>query len=101
MIRLYLKISKELMCVIFQDRFWVVHKLFVRMVKLQFLAQFQVDNLAYPVVPSIIHFLCCYYYHYHYLTVCEFFTTALAGGLSLESVRQHVSRTFLSMLADL
>ena len=55
---LYLMIPEEFVCVILQDRFWVVHIPFVRMVKLQFLAQFPVDHLDAPVVPSLILFLC-------------------------------------------
>ena len=43
---------------IFQDRFWVVHIPFVRMVKLQLLAQFPVDPLAHTVVLSLIFSLC-------------------------------------------
>ena len=38
-IRLYVKIPEEFVRVILQDRFWVVHILYVRTVKLQFLAQ--------------------------------------------------------------
>ena len=48
-ISLYLKIT--------EDRFWVLHSPFVHMVKLQLLAQFPVDHLAHPVVPSLIFFL--------------------------------------------
>ena len=48
-IRLYLKIGEEFVCLILQDRFWVVHVPFIRMVKFQFLAQFQIDHLTYPV----------------------------------------------------
>ena len=63
MIRLYLKISVEFVYVIRQDRFWVVHISFIRMVK--------------------IHY---YYYYYEYThTFCEFFTPALAYGISFES----------------
>ena len=56
-IRLYLKIPEEFVYVILQDRFWMVHIPFVRIVKLQILAQFPVDHLAHPVVPSLILFL--------------------------------------------
>ena len=42
-IRLYVKIPEEFVYVIFQDRFWVVYILYVRTVKLQFLA-----NYYYP-----------------------------------------------------
>ena len=46
------------MCLIPQDRFWVVIIQFVRMVKSKFLAQFLVDHLAHSVVSSFISFLC-------------------------------------------
>ena len=59
-IYLYLKILGEFVRLILQDRFWVVHITFVRMVKLQFLAQFPVYQLAYPVVPSLILSLCSF-----------------------------------------
>ena len=36
------------MCVIFKDRFWVVHIPFVGMVKFKFLAHFPVDHLVHP-----------------------------------------------------
>ena len=36
-IRLYVKVPQEFTCVIFSDRFWVVHIPFVRLVKLNFL----------------------------------------------------------------
>ena len=45
-----------------QDRFWVVHIPFVRMVKPQFLAQFQVDHLAHSDVSSLILFLAAFAY---------------------------------------
>ena len=59
-IRWLVCISKSLkkLCFILHDRFLVVHIPFVRMVKLQFLAQFPVDHLAHPVVPCLIIFLC-------------------------------------------
>ena len=57
-IRLYLKIPKELVRLILQDRCWVVHIRLVHMVKFQFLAQFPVNHLAHPVVSSLIFFLC-------------------------------------------
>ena len=48
------------LCLIFQDRCCVVHIPFVRMVKFNFLAQFPVDHLAYPVVSSLI-LIPCYF----------------------------------------
>ena len=56
-IRFYVKIPLEFVCVIHQDRCWVVHKPFVRMVKFQVLAHLQVDQLAHPVISSLILFL--------------------------------------------
>ncbi len=57
-IRLYLKISEVFVRLTLQDRFWIVHILFVRMVKIKFFAQFSVDNLANPVLPCLVLFLC-------------------------------------------
>ena len=57
MIRLYVKIPAEFMCLILQDRFWFVQILFVRKVKLKFLAPFPVDHFTHPVVSCLILFL--------------------------------------------
>ena len=57
-IRLYLKIPETHVHLILQDKFLVIHIPFVRMVKLKFLAQFQVDHLDHPVVSSLILFQC-------------------------------------------
>ena len=48
--------SHRSLCVSF--RWWVVHIPFVRMVTLQFLAQFPVNHLAHPVVTRLILLLC-------------------------------------------
>ena len=56
-IHLYLKIPNELVSLIFQSVFWVVHIPFIHMDKFQFLAQFPMDHLAHPVVSSLILFL--------------------------------------------
>ena len=40
------------------DRFWIVHILYVRMVNFKLLAQYPVDHFAYPVVSSLLLFLC-------------------------------------------
>ena len=56
MIRLYLKILEEFVHLILQDKFWVVHVPFVRMVKFQ----------------------------YYFITPLEFFTSTLHDGFSLE-----------------
>ena len=50
-------IPEEFVCLILLNRFWVVHIPFVRMVKFQFLAQFQIDHLAHPVVSNLTLFL--------------------------------------------
>ena len=52
-IRLYVKVLSEFMCVIF----WVVHIPFVCMVKFKFLAHLLVDHLADPVMSSLIFLL--------------------------------------------
>ena len=57
-IRVYIKVPSEFMCVIFQDRCWVVHIPFVLMFKFKFLAHFPQDHHAYPVVSSLVLFLC-------------------------------------------
>ena len=57
-IRLYIKVPQEFVCVIFQEKCWVVHIPFVGMVKFKFLAHFPVDYLAHPVVSSLVHLLC-------------------------------------------
>ena len=53
-IRLYLKISKNCMNLIFQGGFWVVHIPFIHMVKFKLLAQFSVDHLAHLIMSSLI-----------------------------------------------
>ena len=46
-----------------EDRFWVVHIPFVRMVKFQFLAQFPVDHLAHPIGSSLQCQFAAFAYH--------------------------------------
>ena len=70
MIRLYLKIPEELVRFILLDRFFVVHIPFIRMIKLQLLAQFSVDHLAHPVVSSFILFLCQFAAFIYYVIDC-------------------------------
>ena len=55
-IRFYVKIPEEFVCVILQDGCLVVHIPFICMVKFKFLAQFLVDHFAYPVVSNLILF---------------------------------------------
>ena len=50
--------SHRSLCPILQDRCWVVHISFVRMVKFQFLAHLPVGHLVHPVVYSLILLLC-------------------------------------------
>ena len=52
------KSHRGLCRLILQDRCWVLHISFIRMVEFQFLAQFSVAYLAIPVVSSSILFLC-------------------------------------------
>ena len=54
LIRLYVKI------LILQDRFWVVHIQFIRMIKLPFLSQFLVNHIAHLFGRCLILFL----YHF-------------------------------------
>ena len=54
----YLIITENFVRFILQDWFWVVHISSVRMIRLQFLAQFPVDHFAHPVVSSLTLFLC-------------------------------------------
>ena len=46
------------MRIIFKDRRWVVHILFVGRVNFRFLAHFPVEHLAHPVVFSLVLFQC-------------------------------------------
>ena len=48
---------EKFVCIILQERFWVVHIPLFRMVKFKFLAQFPTCHLLPPVVSSLIHFL--------------------------------------------
>ena len=76
------------MLLILLDRFWVVHIPFVRMVRLQFLAQFPVDHRSHPIVSCIytlsvliccIRLLCNWSFRfYHYVTyICCFVASYL------------------------
>ena len=56
-IRLYLKIPLEFVCLTLQDRCWVVHIPYVRKVKFQFLAQFSVDHFAHSIWTNLLHSL--------------------------------------------
>ena len=62
-ILLYLKIPEEFVHLILQDRCWVVHIPFVRMVKLQFLAQFLIDHLVPSVMSRLKLFLASFAYY--------------------------------------
>ena len=52
MIRLFVKVPLELMCIILQDSCWVVHVPFVRMVEFKFLAHLSVDRLAHQAAAA-------------------------------------------------
>ena len=54
MIRLYLKISKNFVRLIFLDEFWMVQIPFVHRVEFKLLAQFPVDHFPLSVVSSLI-----------------------------------------------
>ena len=56
-IYLYLEIPESFVDFILQKRFGFAYLQFVRMVKLQFLVQFLVDQLTQTVVSSLIFFL--------------------------------------------
>ena len=110
------------MRLIFQDRFWVVHIQFVRIVKLKLLAQFPLDHLAHHVVSTL--FALTYWFSHMrlmlwslsphnqllqfyclllllLLLLFSFFTPALSDGFSQEIEWQQVSsRTLLSILGD-
>ena len=66
------------MCLILQDRCWIVYVQFVHMIKFKFLAQFPVDHFAHIIITTLL----------------EFFTSALADGFSLEFEWQQVSSSF-------
>ena len=58
MIRLYVKVPLEFVCVLLQDKCWVVHVPFVRLVKFRFLAHLPVNHCAHPVLSSLILRMC-------------------------------------------
>ena len=58
MIYLYLKILDNFVCFILKDRFWFGNTTLGSMVKFQLLAKFPVDQLANPVLSSLVLFLC-------------------------------------------
>ena len=43
---------KRILCLILQNGFWVMHLTVVRMIKFQFLAQFQMDHFPHTVVST-------------------------------------------------
>ena len=51
---LYVKVPEEFVCAFLQDRCWVVHLPFIRLVKFEFLLHLPVDQLSHPVVSIII-----------------------------------------------
>ena len=50
--------QKKFMHLILLDGFWFAHILFGDMVKIQFLAQFPVDHLSHPFMPSLVLLYC-------------------------------------------
>ena len=59
---LYLKIPENLVRLVFQNTFWLVHIPFSSMVEFPFLAQFPVDHFPHSVVVCVI-FPCSYLLH--------------------------------------
>ena len=57
MIFLYLRIPEKFVRLILLDGFRVVHTPLVRIVKIQFLAQFPEDHLLHSVMSSLVLFL--------------------------------------------
>ena len=57
---LYIKVALNSTCLIFLERFWLVHKLFVSI-------RSQGDNFSQPVMPIDFQ-----YYNYYYLLVKVF-----------------------------
>ena len=53
MIRLYHKILEKFVSLVVQDRFWVVHIPFDRMVRFKLLAQFPLYHLPHPVISDL------------------------------------------------
>ena len=85
------------MCVILQDRCWLVHVLFVRIAKFQFLAHLLVDHLSRLVVFSLILLL------YEFIIIImsfshQYWLMVFHWSLS-DSTSPRVSRTRLSILA--
>ena len=106
---LFGKIPWEFMRLILEDS-WVVDVPFVHIIKLEFFAQFtcwspcqpsHVYSYTISVVICSIHLIhdwsFRFYHHNLYITIIiyslEFFTSALADGLSLKIERQQVSST--------
>ena len=46
------------MCLIRQDRFWILHIPFVHVVEFKFLVRFTLDHHHQPILSSLILFLC-------------------------------------------
>ena len=81
-IRLYIKVPQEFVCIILQDRFWVVHISFVGMVKFKFLAHFPVDQLAHPVMSSLV-LLLCQFAAFAYYVIDGFISVTTQSALAI------------------
>ena len=89
MIRLYEKIAENFLRLILQDKFWVVHIPFVRMIKYQFLEQFPVDQFSHPVL---------YNFYIFYLILFTFQQTYLFWSTLPYNCYQSFSRiSFISL----
>ena len=62
---MYVKIPEKFVCLIFQNRSWVVHILLACMFKFQFLAQFPEYHLAHPVMSIIIIIIIIILFNFH------------------------------------
>ena len=88
MIGLYLKIPEKFVRLIFQDWFWVVYIVVVRMIKFKLLAQFPEDKLAPPsriLFYSLFTLIYCtrllcdwsFRLYYHIIYICYFVASCL------------------------
>ena len=125
MVSFYVKTREGFVCLIIQDRYWVVHIIFFLKVKYTFLAQFPVNHLAHPTVhssysPSVliccIRLLCDWLFRlYHHMpsiycfVIIILFLESFSNQVTLmvflrslsESKYPQFSRTLLCILPDL
>ena len=81
------------MRLIFSERFWFVHKPFVSSVKFQFLAQFPVDHLSHPTMPSLVSLLRQFVAFAYYVINCLIFvTTEPTYAIPLRIIDFHLDK---------